>query len=156
MSLLTANLINAATDFAIVEDHKDDNFYNFLLEKITSEAQQHSHAAKVAPILLRVLNKQKETIGGIAAYIFYGSLLIDILWVDKPYRRKGIGKALMNHAESIAKKHNLNMISVATMEFWEALSFYKKLGFEIEFIKKGFNDNFCQYFLVKKINNDNK
>lgn len=161
MSLLTANLINAATDFSahdfsIVEATKDDNFYNFLLEKITSEAQQYSGTSKVSPLLLRVINKQKETIGGIAAYIFYGSLLIDILWVDQSYRRKGVGKALMARAENIAKQHNLNMISVATMEFWDALGFYKKLGFEVEFVKKGFDGNFCQYFLVKKIKNENK
>lgn len=155
VSLLTVNLINA-TDFSIVDDSKDNGFYNFLFEKITSEAQYISSTTKVSPLLLRVINKQKETIGGIAAYIFYGSLLIDILWVDKQYRRKGIGRALINEAESVAKKYNLNMISVSTMGFWNALGFYQKLDFEIEFIKKGFNGNICQYFLVKKIKNENR
>ena len=75
----------------------------------------------------------------------------DILWIKKEYRKQGIGSSLIKKAESIALGKNIKMISVSTMGFWNNLDFYKKQGFSVEFIKKGFEKNLLQYHMVKQI-----
>jgi len=60
-------------------------------------------------------------------------------------------------AESLAKKSHCHFIAVNTFD-WEALDFYKKLGFYVEFERKGFDKNSIFYFLRKNLrpceNND--
>lgn len=142
-------------NFTITENNTDDKFYNFLLENITSEGASKFKTSKVSSLFLKVTSSKEEIIGGVAAYIFYGSIQIDILWVKKEYRQKGIGKALIQHLESIAKNKKLKMISVATMDGWNNINFYKKQGFSVEFIKKGFEKGLIQYYLVKEVEYNN-
>ena len=139
------------SNYSINDVSYNSKFYNILLESIGSEAAEDFKTQKVAPLLLKATNSKNEVIGGLAAYFFYGSLLIDILWIKKEYRKRGIGSSLMKKAESIAIDKKLKMISVSTMGFWNNLDFYKKQGFQVEFIKKGFEKNLLQYHLVKQI-----
>jgi len=51
---------------------------------------------------------------------------IDVLEVHKNYRRRGIGKALVNKAIEIAEEHECDTIAVWPVK--EAVEFYKKCG----------------------------
>ncbi|MGQ4834200.1 MAG: GNAT family N-acetyltransferase [Candidatus Asgardarchaeia archaeon] len=51
---------------------------------------------------------------------------IDILFVHKAFRGKGVGRALINKAIEIAKEHNCDTISVWPEK--DAIDFYKKCG----------------------------
>ena len=54
------------------------------------------------------------------------SAFIDILWVHRNYRRKGVGRALINKALQIAIENNCDTLSVWPEE--KAIPFYKKVG----------------------------
>jgi GNAT superfamily N-acetyltransferase len=112
----------------------------------------------VESIFLKAVNTNQKMVGGLSAYTFYGCLVIDVIWIEPCFRRKGIGMALIQNAEILAKKKGLSMISVSTMEWWEATQFYKKCGFCIEFVRKGFRGGFKQYHLIKHLlkQNENK
>ncbi|CAM3810083.1 MULTISPECIES: GNAT family N-acetyltransferase [Bacillus cereus group] len=57
---------------------------------------------------------------------------ISIISVDSTIRRKGIGQALMDYAEQLAKKHNcIGTWLVSGTNKVEAHPFYKKLGYEV-------------------------
>lgn len=56
----------------------------------------------------------------------------------------------MKEAEKLAYDNHCNFIAVNTMDF-EALDFYKKLGFVIEFERHGFDKNSTMYFLRKDV-----
>ena len=88
--------------------------------------------------------------GGCTGYIFYGCLYVDLLWVDKSLRQKKYGTELMQHAEKLAKENRCHFIAVNTMDF-EALDFYRKLGFSVEFERHGFDKNSTMYFLRKNL-----
>jgi GNAT superfamily N-acetyltransferase len=61
------------------------------------------------------------------------------LAVDRGYRRKGIGTALMRHARQWAWEQGLHTIlAEATTKNYPAICFYRRLGFEF----CGFNDHF--------------
>jgi len=75
------------------------------------------------------------------------------LAVDRGYRRRGIGTALMHHARQWARKQGLQALLVeATTKNYPALCFYQKLGFQF----CGFNDHYypnqdIALFFVRKL-----
>ncbi|PIS15964.1 hypothetical protein COT62_00900 [Candidatus Roizmanbacteria bacterium CG09_land_8_20_14_0_10_41_9] len=55
---------------------------------------------------------------------------VNTLIVHSESLRKGIGKALMRKAEELTKKHNGHKLILTTGKGWEAVKFYKELGFQ--------------------------
>lgn len=89
-------------------------------------------------------------IGGCGGDNMYGCLYVGQLWVAEHLRGKGYGTKLMQKAEELAKNSGSNFVAVNTFD-WEALDFYKKLGFFVEFERKGFDKNSVFYFLRKDL-----
>lgn len=87
-------------------------------------------------------------LAGCHGKIFYKSMFISQLWVSKSLRHQGIGTLLMQKAEALAKDSSCQMITINTMD-WEAESFYKKLGFHVDFERSGYEKNSKLIFLSK-------
>jgi ribosomal protein S18 acetylase RimI-like enzyme len=68
--------------------------------------------------------------------------------VAEKLRYKGYGTQLMLLAENLAKEKGCTFSTVNTMD-WEALNFYKKLGYHVELERKGYCKNSIFYFLRK-------
>jgi len=130
---------------------ENDPYDSQLADSITSEAHEKFGLNKIKSITVYATNDDGKKIGGIVAYEYYGTLQIEILWVEKDYRKKGIGKALMKKIESMAHDLKLKKINISSMDCWNALKFYKKLGYKVEFVRKGFDKDIKQYFLTKRI-----
>lgn len=95
-----------------------------------------------------IRDDQGKIVGGCAGDNMYGGLFIGQLWVKEELRGKGYGTQLMSLAEELARKSKCQFITVNTFE-WEALTFYKKLGFYVEFERKGYDKDSIFYFLRK-------
>jgi len=102
------------------------------------------------PFAFFIRDENNEIRGGCSGYMFYGCVYVDLIWVDTTLRGQGYGFQLMKKAEQLAADNNYNFIAVNTMDF-EALNFYKKLGFNVEFERRGFEKNSIMYFLRKDI-----
>ncbi len=94
--------------------------------------------------------EDEKIVGGCNGNNLYGCLYIDQLWIKDNLRGKGYGTTLMNEVEKLAKEDHCRFMVVNTMD-WEALGFYKKLGFYVEFERKGFEKNSIFYFLRKDL-----
>lgn len=97
-----------------------------------------------------IRDENGKVIGGCGGDNMYGGLVVGQLWVAEQLRSKGYGTKLMQSAETLAKKSGCNFIAVNTFDR-EALDFYKKLGFYVEFERKGFDKNSIFYFLRKDL-----
>lgn len=93
-------------------------------------------------------DESRQIKGGCSGYIFYGCLYIDLLWVEEDLRGQRYGTKLVQEAEDLAKQHNCRFVTVNTMDF-EALDFYKELGFYVEFERHGYEKDSIFYFLRK-------
>jgi ribosomal protein S18 acetylase RimI-like enzyme len=88
--------------------------------------------------------------GGCNCEICHGLLFIGQLWVTETLRGQGYGTRLMQAAEKYAIDAGCSFLAVNTMD-WEALNFYKKLGYYVEFERHGFAKDSVMYLLRKDL-----
>lgn len=93
-----------------------------------------------------------EIIGIITGNSYYQEVHIDNLIVLEQYRKQHIGSKLMEKVENHFKNKGFKNINLTTYEF-QALEFYKKCGFEVEFVRENKeNPKLNKYFLIKYFN----
>lgn len=64
------------------------------------------------------------------------TLLVDQLSVSEAFRRRGIGRALMERAASLARDVGADSIQLTVWTFnEEAIAFYKQLGYDVAMLK---------------------
>jgi GNAT superfamily N-acetyltransferase len=88
--------------------------------------------------------------GAIVVERFCSALHIKYLYVDDHYRNQGLGARLMQKVFGYGLKHNCPFSFVETMSF-QALDFYQKMGFELEFTRSGYAHGTSFHYLSKKL-----
>lgn len=119
-----------------------------LYHGISERAFQAKGLSPIRPFSIFIKDQKEQVLGGASGTLFYGSLYIDSLWVDETLRNQGWGKKLMYEAERIGREHGALFITLNTMD-WEALPFYQKLGYSIEFTRTGYEKD-SKMFMLKK------
>ncbi len=98
---------------------------------------------------LVLTDENGEAIGVLKAFTAFAEIYIDDMWIDSSHRSKGYGKQLIEALENNFKGQGFNNINLVTNNF-QAPEFYKKCGFELEFIRKNLkNPKLNKYFFVK-------
>ena len=96
-----------------------------------------------------VAKEESKIIGIITGNSYYKEVHISDLIVLEQYRNKHIGSKLMETVENYYKNKGYENINLTTYGF-QALEFYKKCGFKVEFIRKSKgNSKLNKYYLVK-------
>jgi GNAT superfamily N-acetyltransferase len=72
---------------------------------------------------------ENRVVGGLIGKIFFNWLDAELVWVEKTFRRHGIGKAVLQKAEEKAYDLSLTGIYLWTQS-WQAPCFYQKLGYD--------------------------
>ena len=97
-------------------------------------------------------SKEGRVVGGAIGYTHWGWLFVKQLWVDEAIRGNGAGKTLMSLLETGAKNRGCDWVWLDTFDF-QALPFYKKLGFNVFAELDDFPKGHKRIFLKKKIGN---
>ena len=88
--------------------------------------------------------------GIITGRAYYNEVHIGDLIVGEAYRRDGVGSKLVEAVQNAYKDKGYKKIALTTFGF-QAPEFYKKLGYELEFVRKDNDFKLCKYFYMKKI-----
>lgn len=88
--------------------------------------------------------------GVITGRAYYNEVHIGDLIVGKDYRRDGVGSKLVAAVEEAYKEKGYEKIALTTFGF-QAPEFYKKLGYELEFVREDNDPKLNKYFYLKKI-----
>jgi GNAT superfamily N-acetyltransferase len=133
-------------DFEITENPLTKDL-NFLSQKINGENKDYGLAY---PFAIFIRDENGNVIAGCNGSVIFGSIYTDQLWVDPKHRNRGIGKRLMERVHEYGKKKGCSIATVATMSF-QSPEFYQKIGYEIDFSRKGYNKSSSCLFLSKRL-----
>lgn len=88
-------------------------------------------------------------VGVVQGHSYYKEVHISELIVDEKYRGRDIGTKLIQTVEEHFSGKGLENINLTTYGF-QAPEFYKKSGFEVEYIRKSkYEPDLDKYFMVK-------
>ncbi len=121
-------------------------------------AYEASHGIDVnyKPFALVLFDEKKEAIGVLNAFTCFAEIYIMDLWVDKTFRGKGYGTKLLKDLENRFDGKGFNNINLVTNAF-QAPDFYKKCGYEQEFVRiNKKNPKLTKTFFVKYFNEENQ
>ncbi len=118
---------------------------------IIENAARKKDMTPIRSFAVLVRDEREKVLGGADGVSIYGNLYVNLLWVSEELRGLGIGTKIMEQAEEIAHERNCRFITLTTMDF-EALPFYQKLGFHIEFERTGYDKDSTMYYLKKLLN----
>lgn len=107
------------------------------------------------PFKFTVTTQEGKLIGALQGYTAFAEVYIDDIWVSSDHRKKGLGKQLLKATEDKFQGKGYNNINLVTSSF-QAPDFYKKCGYEVEFIRENKHNPlltkvfFIKYFSDKK------
>jgi len=96
-----------------------------LLKSLRTELTQSTNSN----LVLAAKDSKGNLIGGLAGSISYGWLLVKLLWVSDKFQELGIGRSLMDKAESEAFNYDCHSVWLDTSNP-KAMKFYSSLGYE--------------------------
>ena len=98
-----------------------------------------------------VAKDDDKVIGILVGHSYYNEVHVTDLIVIEEYRSKGVGTELIKRVEQEFTGRNFENINLTTFAF-QAPEFYKKMGFEVEHVRKSSDEKLTKYFLIKHIN----
>lgn len=134
-------------------EHQDTipkEYEEILYHEISNDAFRAKGLPPIRPFSLFLKNQKQYLLGGVIGTTYYGALCVDTLWIDKTLRHQGWGTKLMHEAEKIGRERGAIFVTLNTMD-WEALPFYQKLGYSIEFTREGYQKDSKMFILRKNL-----
>lgn len=130
-------------------DKISDEISGKMQKDLNQYEASHGINVNYRKLSLLATDKDGNAIAVLNAYTAFSEVYVDDIWVETSFRRKGIGRKLMQHLEDHFKGKGFNNINLVTSAF-QAPEFYKKCGFSVEFVRTNTkNPKLTKTFFVK-------
>ena len=130
------------------KENLDEEFYKIIDTEFNKFAAKNGVTCNYTPFYF-IAKEDDKVVGIITGHSYYKEVHIGDLIVLEEYRNKHIGTKLVEMVESYHKNKGFENLNLTTYGF-QAPEFYKKCGFEVEFIRENKeNPKLNKYFLVK-------
>ena len=131
-------------------DEEDGAIGDFIHEGFTKYGKQCGVTLNYDEFCFAAEDSEGKIIGVITGRAYYNEVHIGDLIVDEPYRGTGLGSRLVHAAEDAYRGKGYDVVTLTTFGF-QAPEFYKKLGYEVEFIRERRDPKLNKYFLKKNL-----
>ena len=126
----------------------DNEFYDIIDTEFNKYATKNDITCNYKSFNF-IAKEDEKVIGIITGHSYYKEVHITDLIVFEEYRNKHIGTKLVKEVENYYKDKEFENINLTTYDF-QAPEFYKKCGFNVEFIRENReNPKLNKYFFVK-------
>lgn len=130
------------------KENLDEEMYKKINDEFDKYAIKNNVICNYKPFAF-IAKEEDKFVGLINGHSVYNEIHISELIVLEEYRNKHIGSMLIKAVEDYFKDKEFENINLTTYGF-QALEFYKKCGYEIEFIRKNKeNSTLDKYFMIK-------
>lgn len=129
---------------------EDERIASFLNVAFSDYAVKNEVQLNFDEFLFVAEDNDGKIVGAITGRAYYNEVHVDDLIIDKSCRRSGLGSRLIGAVEDAYKGKGYEIITLTTFGF-QAPEFYKKLGFQVEFVRENKNPKLSKYFLSKHI-----
>jgi GNAT superfamily N-acetyltransferase len=107
--------------------------------------RQHAPAPGFEPLVLGA-RANDRVVGGLVGETGWQWLYVDLLWVDETYRRKRIGRRLLEAGEAEARRRGCQHVYLDTFDF-QARAFYERLGYVVFGVLDDYPPGHQRFFL---------
>ncbi|MCR4556754.1 MAG: GNAT family N-acetyltransferase [Saccharofermentans sp.] len=128
----------------------DDRIGDFIHKEFVFYGEQNNVVLNYDEFCFVAEDDDGNIVGVITGRAYYNEVHIGDLIVDRNCRRSGLGSRLVGAVEDAYKGKGYSKITLTTFGF-QAPDFYKKLGYEIEFIREDDDTKLSKYFLSKRL-----
>ncbi len=97
-----------------------------------------------------IREKTNKIVAGLHGHTGLGWLYINVFWVEQKFRSKGLGRQLLEAAESEATIRGCHGVYLYTYSFQKPI-FYENLGYQIFGQLDNFPDGHSKYFMKKQL-----
>ena len=131
----------------VIESH-EESLIEFLDKKIDDFNWANWEVKERNPIAVKITDEKNNIIAGAAGRTFGHWFLLDTLWVSDLLRVQNIGSKLLSKLETLAKEKGCTECLLDTLNF-QAMPFYEKKGYEVQWTQKNYPITGCKYFMTK-------
>ena len=130
-------------------DEANDVIGEFINREFSSYGQENEVALNYDSFCFVAEDDDGSIMGVITGRATYNELHIVDLIVASGHRRSGIGSLLVKAVEDAYRGKGYDKITLTTFGF-QAPGFYRKLGYETEFVREDKDPKLSKYFLAKR------
>ena len=126
----------------------DEDIYDMIDNEFNKYATKNGVSCNYNPFAF-VAKEDNKVVGIITGNSYYKEVHINDLIILEEYRNKQIGSKLVETVNNYYKGKGFENMNLTTYGF-QAPEFYKKCGFQVEFVRENKeNSKLNKYFLVK-------
>lgn len=130
-------------------DEVDDRLGEFINKEFSAYGEQNGVVLNYDEFCFAA-EEDGKILGVITGRAYYNEVHIGDLIVASSVRKGGIGSKLVRAVEDNYRGKGYDKITLTTFGF-QAPEFYKKLGYEIEFVREDKDPKLSKYFLAKQL-----
>ena len=130
-------------------DEVDDRLGEFINKEFSAYGEQNGVVLNYDEFCFAA-EEDGNILGVITGRAYYNEVHIGDLIVASSVRKGGIGSKLVRAVEDNYRGKGYDKITLTTFGF-QAPDFYKKLGYEIEFVREDKEPKLSKYFLAKQL-----
>jgi GNAT superfamily N-acetyltransferase len=129
---------------------KTKSFKKRLAKRLRAYTQAKGGPFHEKEMVLGVAGEKGKWAGGLVGLTYWNVLYVDLLWVEAKYRKRGVGRQLLERAELEARQKGCTLAHVNTHSL-QAPDFYRKMGYKVYGKLRGFPKGQSGYSFYKKL-----
>lgn len=133
-----------------VLENPEKELVDYLDKKIDDFNWEKWEVSERLPLAVQIKNDTGEVVAGATARSFGDWLLLDILWVSEELRGQNVGSQILKKIEEAGKNRGCTKCLLDTLNF-QAMPFYEKYGYKVQWVQEGYPKTGCKYFMVKQL-----
>ena len=134
----------------ITRENLGDDLKQTIYKELGNHARQQMGCNEISEVVAFVAKENDKFAGAVTIQPFWGALHIKLMVVKEEYRSQKIATQLMQQVFEYGKSSNYCFAFVETLSF-QALGFYLKMGFKLEFTRPGYSHGVSFHYLRKDL-----